>query len=52
MADTKKTDEPIAAETEEKKLDKTVDGGKYIVGDRYVDADGKDLGPAPKKDRA
>ncbi len=23
-------------------------GGKYIQGDRYVDAEGKDLGAAPK----
>jgi hypothetical protein len=34
---------------DEKKLDETVPGGKYIVGDRYVDASGKDLGPVSAK---
>ncbi|MCA1589172.1 MAG: hypothetical protein LC734_02035 [Acidobacteria bacterium] len=35
---------------ETKKHDETVPGGRYILGDRFVDADGKDLGPASAKD--
>lgn len=37
----------VDAESEEKveKLDETVPGGRYIVGDNYVDAEGKVLGP-------
>lgn len=37
----------------EKKIDETVPGGKYIVGDRYVNANGDDLGPvAASKEKA
>jgi hypothetical protein len=31
-----------------RKLDETVPGGRYIRGDRYVDANAKDLGPVKK----
>lgn len=43
------TKEAETAKTEDlPKIDETVPGGKYIVGDRFVDAEGKDLGPAGK----
>lgn len=29
----------------EKKIDETIPGGKYIVGDNYVNAEGEVLGP-------
>lgn len=32
----------------ERKIDETVPGGKYIVEGRFVDAEGNDLGKAPK----
>lgn len=56
----KKTEKSVA-ETPEPDVDEaaaetpateTVPGGKYIVGDRYQNAEGEDLGAAPKKDRA
>ena len=38
------------AEEKENKIDETVPGGKYIVGDRFVIANGEDLGPTKKAD--
>lgn len=37
----------VDAESEDttQKLDETIPGGKYIVDDNYVDAEGKFLGP-------
>lgn len=40
-----------AEEAEIKALDETVPGGAYQVGDRLVDAWGKDLGAAPEAPR-
>ncbi len=46
------TDAPIMAAPDPeaaKQFTEIEEGGKYVVGDRLVDANGKDLGPAPKK---
>jgi hypothetical protein len=38
----------MAEETEEKKIDETIPGGRYIVGDRVVNAFGDEIGKAEK----
>jgi hypothetical protein len=56
VADTEKksevamTDEQRARVEDPDQIDETVPGGKYIQGDRYVNADGEDLGAASKSE--
>lgn len=38
------------AEETEKKIDETVPGGRYIVGDRVVNANGEEIDKASKAD--
>lgn len=39
------SDADVESEEKTEKLDETVPGGKYIVGDNFVDAEGKVLHP-------
>jgi hypothetical protein len=44
------TEEQRAKVEDPDQLDETVPGGRYIVGDRVVNAHGEDLGAAAKSD--